>query len=63
MCVRRMSKWRLAPESGELLHLDALRFVAASAIVVTHSQGMIDCGFRSDSFGVFVDLFFVIRVS
>ena len=50
--------WKLTPESQEMLYLDMLRFIAASAIVVTHSQSIV--GFRSDGFGIFVDLFFLI---
>lgn len=62
-----MSRWsanlpRLRPESDELLGIDALRFIAATGIVVGHAMG------RSSSFAevgptplrLFVDLFFVV---
>lgn len=59
---------RLTPESGELLHLDALRLLASLAIVVVHFRSNLLAGWsdsseifrRLDGLSVCVDLFFVI---
>jgi len=57
----------LRPESNELLHLDAMRFIAAAGIVLHHSQeffhGHADralAGAHSAGLALFVDLFFTI---
>lgn len=49
---------RLVPESGELLHLDAMRFVAAIGVIFCHAAA--DIHIRAESLRLFVDLFFVI---
>ena len=57
---------RLRPESDELLHLDALRFIAAVGVVLYHiwevlGLGPVDPASRAiSSLNLFVDLFFVI---
>jgi hypothetical protein len=57
----------LRPESGHLLHLDALRLIASAGIVVLHSAPFLDAGLMNDrivnsarSLGVFVDMFFAV---
>jgi len=57
----------LRPESGHLLHLDALRLIASAGIVVGHAIVFVDAGPNAtwpraaqDSLAVFVDMFFVI---
>lgn len=62
-----MSRWTaLRPESDHLLHLDALRLVAASGIVALHLSEKLDApGWDKtlanvQMFSLFVDLFFII---
>src|SRR5579862_6596071 len=57
----------LRPESGHLLHLDALRLIASAGIVVVHMVDFLDAGIARDhivtstrSFALFVDMFFVV---
>jgi peptidoglycan/LPS O-acetylase OafA/YrhL len=57
----------LRPESGHLLHLDALRLIASAGIVVLHVATFLDAGTVSDrianstkSFSLFVDMFFTV---
>lgn len=57
----------LRPESGHLLHLDALRLIASAGIIVAHVTPFLDAGIASDSivnstrsFALFVDMFFVV---
>jgi peptidoglycan/LPS O-acetylase OafA/YrhL len=57
----------LRPESGHLLHLDALRLIASAGIVMLHMAPFLDPGKLSDhiiaatgSFTLFVDMFFVV---
>lgn len=65
---RRPRFFRLTPESQDLLHLDALRLLAALAIVVLHFRTNLLAAFpdsqlalrRLDGLAVGVDLFFVI---
>jgi peptidoglycan/LPS O-acetylase OafA/YrhL len=62
-----MRKWlKLKPlmaKSGEMLHLDALRFLAALGIVFHHSKEFMlssAANERSDGLALFVDMFFII---
>jgi peptidoglycan/LPS O-acetylase OafA/YrhL len=57
----------LRPESGHLLHLDALRLIASAGIVVLHAANFLDAGRMNDrivvfarSLSVFVDMFFAV---
>jgi len=57
----------LRPESGHLLHLDALRLIASAGIVVGHVIVFVDAGPDAtwpravqESLSMFVDMFFVI---
>ena len=57
----------LRPESGHLLHLDALRLIASAGIVVLHMANFLDPGILADriltatrSFTLFVDMFFAV---
>jgi peptidoglycan/LPS O-acetylase OafA/YrhL len=57
----------LRPESGHLLHLDALRLIASAGIVVLHVATFLDAGIVSGrivsvtrSFALFVDMFFAV---
>jgi peptidoglycan/LPS O-acetylase OafA/YrhL len=57
----------LQPESGHLLHLDALRLIASAGIVIYHMSGLADAGAWSKQlvtvvspFFLFVDMFFAI---
>jgi len=57
----------LRPESGHLLHLDALRLIASAGIVIFHMAAFLDAGVVVDrvvnstrSFGSFVDMFFAV---
>jgi peptidoglycan/LPS O-acetylase OafA/YrhL len=56
----------LRPQTGELLHLDLLRFIAASGIVLHHSQrfffrdNQIEAWRQASGLALFVDLFFAI---
>jgi peptidoglycan/LPS O-acetylase OafA/YrhL len=68
-CDRRIHRVfpPLRPESGHLLHLDALRVIASAGIVVLHLAGFLDAGRMNDrivnsarSLSVFVDMFFVV---
>ena len=54
-------RWQLKPESEKMLHLDCLRLIAATGIVLLHGVGRLE-GLQLDlgSFRLFVDLFFVI---
>ena len=58
---------RLLPESGHLLHLDAIRLIASAGIVVAHMLPFLDVGPNTvwpsavqASLGTFVDMFFVV---
>ncbi|BBU62157.1 acyltransferase [Methylosinus sp. C49] len=62
-----MRKWlKLKPlvaKSGEMLHLDALRFLASLGIVFHHSKEFMlssAANERSDGLALFVDMFFII---
>src|SRR5579871_70722 len=57
----------LRPESGHLLHLDALRLIGSAGIVVLHVAAFFDSGTVSDrianstrSFSLLVDMFFTV---
>jgi peptidoglycan/LPS O-acetylase OafA/YrhL len=57
----------LRPESGHLLHLDALRLIASAGIIIFHVSGFVDAGAWSEHFLIaigpltlFVDMFFVV---
>jgi peptidoglycan/LPS O-acetylase OafA/YrhL len=57
----------LRPESGHLLHLDALRLIASAGIVIVHLSGFVDAGAWSEHFSftmgrlsLFVDMFFAV---
>jgi peptidoglycan/LPS O-acetylase OafA/YrhL len=68
-CASRIHRFfpPLRPESGHLLHLDALRLIASAGIVVFHMATFLDAGSVSQyllkstrSFGLFVDMFFAV---
>jgi peptidoglycan/LPS O-acetylase OafA/YrhL len=57
----------LRPESGHLLHLDALRLIASAGIVIYHLSGFVDAGAWSEQFLIatgpltlFIDMFFAV---
>jgi peptidoglycan/LPS O-acetylase OafA/YrhL len=68
-CASRIHRFfpPLRPESGHLLHLDALRLIASAGIVVFHMATFLDAGSVSQyllkstrSFRLFVDMFFAV---
>jgi peptidoglycan/LPS O-acetylase OafA/YrhL len=68
-CASRIHRFfpPLQPESGHLLHLDALRLIASAGIVVLHMATFLDADGVSDrlvnstrSFTLFVDMFFAV---
>jgi peptidoglycan/LPS O-acetylase OafA/YrhL len=57
----------LRPESGHLLHLDALRLIASAGVITLHMSQIVDAGAWSErfviatsSFILFVDMFFAV---